>query len=341
MGKLFQIATDPLGQPTHFASEQDMETFLFEHPGFLAEHLASSDDAGEILRIWRQRDLPMDMKRRTWGRMDLVFVLQDGSSYSLYIAELKNVTADPGAVRQLEGYLEGWKGDGAKPMHETVVNWLIQRRNLSADKARAIVESPQGLVVAPSFDPKAIDRLGAWAKAHPRTPVQALKLHRFRSSFGGGYLVFVDDLYVVHRPGTRRTIRWTELNDRYPELITEETRFELLCGGKRYEATPVFQGGQGKNLRLAFKHREKALAALDAAVARCHERGHSWVAVKVEQVHDLLTRDEGIPMSNLMMYLQLAFGGEKEPSWETPAGYWKLKGDRDGRSIMDLDALIR
>ena len=338
MGSIFQVATKPIGRSARFRSERDMEIFLYEHPGFLAEHLSIEEAEGEVARIWRQVQLPQGYEHGGGGRTDLVFLLRDASTLKLYVAELKNGWVGPGEVEQLTQYLANWSHDENSAVTETIAQWITGHTDLDAELARSIAARPQGVLIAPAFLPEGIEALVEWAKAHREAPVQALKLHRFRAAGGTGHLVFVDDVYVVP-PSGPRVIRWRDLHDRFPTLVSTDTVFVLECGGRAFEAYPVLDEGRGKNFRLAEHHVAEALELTEVAVARTGQK--YWEATKIGQVAEQLEHGESVPMSNLTLYLQRAFSDRKEPDWQTPAGQWVRKDDPERRTIQQLDALLR
>lgn len=337
MGNLYQVISNPVGTPAPFPSESDLETFLCEHPAMLAEHLASGDNDGEIERIWRQADLPKARKGGGRGRLDMLFLHKDGGRYSLYIAELKNNPAGPGEVKQLVRYLENWREESNGPVRTRVAEWLEAQSPLSGKQAEGIAEGPLGVLVAPGFTADAVGYLVDWARANPRTPIQALKILRFRALHQPAHTVFVDDFYVVHRKGTRRSVRWTELADRLPDLVTESAEFRLDCGGRVFRAHPVFGSGRGKDFRLGKRHRAEALAAEERVLV-----GRESIQRKVQSIVQAIRENGPIPMSNLTLFLQAAFGySEGEPDWQTPASHWYITRDGQRQTITQLDRLVK
>ena len=342
MGNLYRVTSNPIGYPAPFPGEVDMETFLFEHMSLLGEHLGSGDAEAEVLKTWRQMHLP---KKRSHGRLDLVFLALDREQPVLYLAELKNEPIGKHAAKQLAGYLDAWRKDTNAENRATVASWMTSReRPPSRDEADRIALDVQGLLVGSGYAAEGIEAVVQHAKDHPNMPVQALKLLRFRTGDGEGHVVLVDDVFIKPRRGQRVTLRWPDLARR--GLVTEETIFEMACAGGTFEATPDFIAGRGKNLTLAPKHRQAALKALNTAeqtIRRFAEQGGGdvgWVIDKLRRVHRLIREGQSVPMSNLALYVQCAFGGEGEPDWQRPAHLWRMR-DGDKLFVWELDAKLK
>ena len=336
MGSIHHITSSPVGHPSRFANERDMETFLVDHPALLAEHLSAGDDDGEVVFMLRQENLHHAFGEGTEGRLDLVFVLRDGDRYILYLAELKNDTAAKAAVVQLSSYLKAWKHDANQSLRGRVTAFLVADCGLSEDQATVVTNRISGVLVAPGFAFDAVNELVAWAAEHPETPIQALRLFRFRHAGGHGHLIFVDDHYVVPRSTLRRTIRWSELADALPGLVGEATVFALRCGGRVFTARPDFTEGRGKKLRLTEDLLEEALERAGDAVIL-----HPWEPPRVDKAHASLRAGDSVPMSPLTLFLQRVFSRQKEPDWQTPASLWFMRDDPQERTIQQLDALLK
>ena len=342
MGNLYRYSSNPIGFPAPFYGEQDMETFLFEHMDLLADHLGTGDAEARVLKVSRQMHLP---KKRSAGRLDLVFLALDQEQPVLYIAELKNEPIGNAAVKQLQSYLQAWRKAPNRANRATAAGWLTsQEEPLVQEEADKVVLNVQGLLVGPSYTAEGLEAVVQHAKDHPGMPVQALKLLRFRTGDGGGHVVLVDDVFIKPRKGQRVTLRWTDLANR--GLVTKETVFEMACDGGSFEATPDFVAGRGKNLVLAQKHRHAALTALSAAegtVRRlAEEKGWEpdWEMDKLRRVHRLLQDGQSVPASNLALYIQRAFGGAGEPDWQRPAHLWQMR-DGDRLFVWELDKKAR
>jgi len=338
MGHLYRYATRPIAHAAPFSLESDLETFLAEHRALLAEHLSSGDNEGAVDEIWRQMVLPGG------GRLDLLFLLNDGGSHVLFLAELKNEAIGKSAVNQVAGYLEAWRTEANVNNRARIATWLETSAGLDASRAGGIALDVQCLLVAPSYTPEGIEALVERAKKAPASPVQALKLLRFQAEEGGGFIILVDDMFLRRHKGKRRTIRWIDLHQRFPDLVTEQTPFIMVVGGETFEALPDFHQGRGKNFRLVGG-RDKALAALGRAeqMAAQLSKGASWGETEqryLSEVHAELLRGGSVSMSRLSLYLQRCFGGEKEPDWQRPADLWRLKDDSE-RTIYQLDALLK
>lgn len=336
MGSLYQIVSSPIGHPSRFASERDLETFLADQPSLLAEHLASGDNEGEVVALWRQDSLRHAFGEGAHGRVDLLFLLRDGDRVALYLAELKNEDAGEGAVRQLASYLDAWPHPDNGQLHARVASFLTDAEGMEELKAQATARVVNGLMVAPAYTPEAINALVARAAGQPQHPIQALKLFRFRHSGGHGHIAFVDDMYVVRPVGTKRTIRWTELHDAMPELVHVQSVFALRCGGRVFTATPDFEQGRGKNFRLAPALVSESLDKLDQMPPL-----DPWEQGKIDRVAEALRNGESAPMSPLTLYLQRVFSRQKEPDWQTPAGLWFLRDDPKKRTILEMDGVLK
>jgi len=315
-----------------------METFLAEHPKLLGEHLGSGDNVGVVQHLWRQLVLP---KR---GRLDILFLLEDGSSHVLYLAELKNEPIGKGAVKQLTGYLESWRLDANVRNRQKVSKWLEHHAEVSEEKAAAIALNVQGLLVAPIYSSEGIEALVERAKQEPTSPVQALKLLRYRAE-SGGYMVLMDDMFLRHRKGQRRSFRWVDLHKSIPNLVSEETPFVIEFATDTIEAMPDFIQGRGKNLRLAGTFRQRAIERLGraeemSAVICTNSTWSEWELTTLRSVHASIVQGDSISMSKLAFYLQRAFGGEKEPSHQVPAVLWRRR-DEPRHFISALDAMLK
>jgi len=336
MGSLYQVVSSPIGHPARFASEREMETFLADQPGLLAEHLASGDNEGEVLAVWRQVPLRHAFGDGADGRLDLLLLLRDGDSRSLYLAELKNEDAGKGAVEQLASYLLAWQHPDNRHLMDRVIARLMDSEGMDELGANACARTIHGVLVAPAFTAEGVNTLVARAAEQPDHPIQALKLFRFRHGGGHGHIVFVDDMYVVRQPGVRRSIRWTELHVAMPDLVHERSVFALRCGGRIFTATPDFEQGRGKNFILSPALAKESLSKL-AQVPLLDP----WEQRKVDRVAEALRNGESAPMSPLTLYLQRVFSREKEPDWQTPAGLWFLRDDPRERTILELDAVLK
>jgi hypothetical protein len=337
LGNLYQIVSTPLAHPASFANERDMETFLAEHRELLAEHLVSGEAEGQIVALWRQWTLKHAPEKGGVGRLDLIFVLQEGTKHVLYIAELKNESAGVGAVEQTAAYLEAWAHPENAGLRKTVADHMVQRvEGLSEDKANTVANVPYGLVVAPGFLADAVNGLVAWSQKHPDRPIQALKLFRFRLTSGQGHAVFVDDTYVVPRPGAKRVIRWSELHEALPDLVPHGAVFVLDCGGRRIEATPDFIEGRGKNFLLAAHHVEETLR-------RASEKTpEGWHQHLVPRVANAIRDGRSVPMTPLTGFLFWAYGGGgRGRDSEVPAPLWSLRDDPQHRTVAQLDGLLK
>jgi len=346
MGNLYRYTSNPIGYPAPFYAEQDMETFLYEHMGLLGDHLGTGDAEVRVIEVSRQMHLP---KKRSHGRLDLVFLGLDQNLPVLYMAELKNEPIGKGAVRQLQGYLDAWRRESNKGNRATVARWLMAlEKPPSEEDAERISRDVQGLLVGPSYLAEGVEAVVQHARDHPTMPVQALKLLRFRTGDGEGHVVLVDDVFTKPRKGQRITLRWVDLAAR--GLVTRETVFEMTCEGGTFEATPDFDVGRGKNLVLARRHRQAALKALIHAEERVRtvaDKGGwepDWEIDKLRQVHQLIQDGQSVPASNLSLYLQRAFGGLKEPDWQRPAALWRTK-EKDAKGehlfVEQLDAKLK
>ena len=198
-----------------------------------------------------------------------------------------------------------------------------------------IVNQPQGLLVAPGFEAKAVDALVKWNNDNKEMVIQSLKLTRFVAPGKSDYFVFLDDFYVVRPHEKRRFVTWDDL--RAQELVSEESVFVLSVKGGEYsfEATPSWSGGRGRNLFLADKHRSDALKKKDDTIELIGER--NWETNPIRDTVSRLQQGEGVPMSNLTLYLQRAFNSDVkgEPTWQVPSQLWRLKGTNS--TIADLD----
>ena len=343
MGNLYRFTSNPIGYPAPFAAEQDMETFLFEHMSLLGEHLGTGDAEATVQKTWRQMHLP---RTGAAGRLDVVFLAMDQEQPVLYLAELKNEPIGKGAVNQVTGYLDAWRKDTNRGNRATVAAWLTSmEKPLPQEDADKVALNVQGLLVGPSYTAEGIEAVVAWAKKSPEMPVQALKLLRFRTGDGEGHVVLVDDVFLKPRKGQRIVVRWVDLARR--GLVTEETVFEMICSGGSFGATPDFAAGRGKNLRLLPDHRQAALKALDRAEEMQRKLaeqggwdGGDWVINKLREAHRRIKEGESVPASNLTLFIQRAFGGEREPDWQTPAQRWRMK-EGDKLSVWELDAKLK
>ena len=342
MGNLYRYTSNPIGFPAPFYAEQDMETFLFEHMGLLGDHLGTGDAEARISKVSRQMHLP---KKRSHGRLDLVFLALDQDQPVLYLAELKNEPVGGEAVKQIQRYLVAWRKDSNRANRATVVRWLMaMEKPPSKEEAERVSLDVQGLLVGPSYAAEGIEAVVQHAKDHPTMPVQALKLLRFRTGDGDGHVVLVDDVFIKPRKGQRVTLRWVDLAAR--GLVTRETVFEMTCAGGTFEATPDFDVGRGKNLVLARQHRQTALKALNTAEEKARKAADEggwepdWAIDKLRQVHSLIQEGRSVPASNLALYIQRAFGGAKEPDWQRPAALWRMR-DGDKLLVEELDARLK
>lgn len=147
-------------------------------------------------------------------------------------------------------------------------------------------------------------------------------------------LVKTEGQWAMRAMGTFGTIQ-------FPDLVTEHTPFEIQVGGRTVTATPAFQGGQGKNMVLSDRDSADALALLDRALEQARDLGHDWEVGKIEAAAGAVREGASVPISNLTLLVQRAFGGLEELDWQSPARLWVCRGDGDRRTILELDGVVR
>lgn len=310
-----------------------METFLVENMSPVGEHLVTGDSEADVLKTWRQMHLP---RPGSTGRLDVVFLARDHAEPVLYLTELKNERTGKRAVDQVTRDLESWRQDANEKTRAVIANWLLRQERPPAEHAAARVAlDAQGLLVAPSNNAEGIEAVGAWAKDHPEMPVQALKLLRFRTGDGESYVVLVDDVFIKPQKGQRVVLRWADLARH--GLVAEDRVLVMEYGGRAIEAKPDFVAGRGKNLVPIGDHRKALIDALGIALDRSTD---DWTGGKVREVARRLKANESVAMSQLSLYIQLAFGGESEPDWHRSAHLW-CRRDWAECFVCDLHRKVR
>jgi len=316
-GEIWKIESHRVGRLEAFRSEYQMEAFLMNNPGLIGCG-ALEEEEEQPLRLRQQ----VSTKKGTGiaGRIDLIGLAADDTGAQAFkIFELKNGKADKAAVEQLNNYLTGWRSDN-DALHEAK-RFLLQF--VAEEKADQLLKSPQGVLIAPEFDPEAITEASS-------LKIDAVRLTRFRAP-SNGYYVIIEN--VVGHAAKPMKYSWADLG------IAPGDRLRFEAGAESLVARPDPAGIENRSSKGLIFEKTSAEALLqrkreliDFAKRSAGEKEARRVEMYIEQIE--AKPQAPIPISYAtelgFFYCKITGAGY----FTNPSQYWRV--ERTGRTIADM-----
>ncbi len=309
--QIWRVRTEKIGTLESFRSEYDMESFLMNNPAIVG---CWDPDADFAIPTLIRQQIHTKKGEGGSGRIDLAGIIKNDNGYELCIFELKANRIDETAVTQLHDYLKGWgKKESASKM---IKDWILDLQLVGVDSSNVnkMISKPQGVLVGPEFDVKAIIK----AKG---MNFQGIRLTRFRAEIGQDYYVIVEDqVGDVIKRAKRAQFGWSDLIDN--NLIAETDKITLTVPNKsvKFIAKPDLTAASFKSKKIIF---EKASANKILKKERQIRVAHSefkYPAKWIDSVIQSIQEGNSVLITHATGIIYFAFGWPT--SFWVPGQYW-------------------
>jgi len=300
---IWYVKSEKIASLETFRTEADMESFLMNNPAVIG---CFDQDKGSSL-LFQQLFTHKD--KGSNGRIDLIGIVNN----ELHIFELKNGTIDKKAVEQLKEYLDGWKKPGVggrSKIEEQVKEYL--KEQLDESKINVILNNPQGVLIGTKYDPEAITEAN-------KEKFKAIRIARFTASKSPEYYILIED-QIGDLVSSRKYV-W---QDFYKKGLIKETDKFINDPGNNVKdiiAKPDPTLPKTKNLLFEDESKKRILEEIHKKLEEKKiKEGEDEEFVN--RTINALKTDQSLPISNATRIVYLAFGGQKNKTWWTPAPLW-------------------